>query len=61
MFIGFGIDEKTNKMIERTAQTRDELSDLPFICDAQDEKQIKRYRHVIKNNILHGEETLRNY
>ena len=61
MFIGFGIDEKTNKMIERTAQTKEELNDLPFICDAQDEKQIKRYRHVIENNILHGEEPLGSY
>ena len=52
MFIGFGIDEKTKEMIERTAQTKDELNDLPFICDVQDEKQIKRYRHVIENNIL---------
>ena len=61
MFIGFGIDEKTKEMIERTAQTKDELNDLPFICDVQDEKQIKRYRHVIENNILHGEETLGYY
>ena len=61
MFIGFGIDEKTKEMIERTDQTKDELNDLPFICDVQDEKQIKRYRHVIENNILHGEETLGNY
>lgn len=58
-YTGFKIEGE--HIIERQAEREDELSDMMFVCESNDEAQKKRIRHVLDHNIIHGEENFGGY